>query len=212
MSKKIITLYLLLCLGGSLSAQSLAGERNLDKSILFYVGYGPISSAGDLADRFGNGWSIDGGLSLMPAQKSLEIGLRVQFGFGNQIKEDVLANLRTTEGFLIGNQREPADVLLRQRQLFIGPSLGYTFKLGDNQRAGIHTKTSIGYFFSRIAAQNDGAQGVSPLNEEFLAGYDRLAGGPAIHQFIGYQQLASDRLLNFYVGAEVMAGFTNQLR
>ena len=210
---RTILLSLSLCLlGFSVTGQSLAGERNLDKAILFYAGYGPFSPAGDLADRFGNGFSIDGGLSLMPAKKSLELGFRVQFGFGNQVKEDVLANLRTTEGFVIGNQREPADVSLRQRQLFVGPSVGYTFKLGENQRAGIHVKSSVGYFFSRIAVQRDVTQGVAPLNEEYLPGYDRLAGGLAIHQFIGYQQLAMDRRLNFYVGAEVMAGFTKQLR
>lgn len=202
----------LLLLGFSATGQSLAGERNLDKAILFYAGYGPFSPAGDLADRFGNGFSIDGGLTMMPAKKSLELGFRVQFGFGNQVKEDVLANLRTAEGFVIGNQREPADVSLRHRQLFVGPSVGYTFKLGENQRAGIHVKSSVGYFFSRIAVQRDVVQGVAPLNEEYLPGYDRLAGGLAIHQFIGYQQLASDRRLNFYVGAEVMAGFTKQLR
>jgi hypothetical protein len=202
----------LLLTGFSAAGQSLAGERNLDKAILFYAGYGPFSAAGDLADRFGNGFSIDGGLSLMPAKKSLELGFRVQFGFGNQVREDILANLRTTDGFLIGNQREPADIRLRQRQLFVGPAVGYTFQIGKNQRAGIHVKSSVGYFFSRIAIQRDVVQGVAPLNEEYLAGYDRLAGGLAIHQFVGYQQLALDRRLNFYVGAELMAGFTKQLR
>lgn len=196
----------------TLGGQSLAGAQNLDRALLFYAGYGPFSPAADLADRFGNGWSIDGGLSLLPGQQSFAVGVRVQFGFGNQVREDVLANLRTMEGFLIGNQREPADIQLRHRQLFLGPSAGYTFALGKNQRAGIHLKSSIGYFFSRIAIQRDPVQGVAPLNEEFLAGYDRLAGGLAFHQFVGYQQLAADGLLNFYVGAEVMAGFTRQLR
>lgn len=196
----------------SVSGQGLAGERNLDRAIIFYAGYGPFSAAGDLGDRFGNGFSIDGGLTFMPAKSPLELGFRAQFGFGNQVKEDVLVNLRTTEGFLIGNQREPADIQLRQRQLFVGPTVGYTFQLGKNKRGGIHTKTSVGYFFSRIAAQRDVVQGVAPLNEEYLAGYDRLAGGLAVHQFIGYQQLGLERRLNFYVGAEVMAGFTKQLR
>ncbi len=202
----------LFALSSTAFGQSLAGDRNLDKAIIFYAGYGPFSAAGDLGDRFGNGFSIDGGLTYMPAKSPLEIGFRTQFGFGNQVKEDVLVNLRTTEGFLIGNQREPADIQLRQRQLFIGPTVGYTFQLGKNKRGGIHTKTSVGYFFSRIAAQRDVVQGVAPLNEEYLAGYDRLAGGLAVHQFIGYQQLGQDRRLNFYVGAEIMAGFTKDLR
>lgn len=212
MTRILLSFFPLLLTATALSAQGLAGERNLDRAIAFQFAYGPVSSAGDLSDRFGNGFSLDGGLYWLPAKSSLEFGFRAQFGFGNDVKEDVLVNLRTTEGFLIGNQREPADIMLRQRQLFLGPSIGYTIALGKNRRAGIHLKTSVGYFFHRIKIQRDVVQGVSPLNEEYLPGYDRLAGGAAVHQFIGYQQMATNRRLNFYLGGEVMAGFTKQLR
>lgn len=195
-----------------LSGQGLAGAKNLDPALLTYFGYGPFASGGDLGDRFGSGWSIDAGAAWLPRNSNFEVGFRAQFGFGSEVKEDVLASLRTREGFLIGNQREPADVQLRQRQLFIGPSLGYTFRLGENQRAGIHLKTSVGYFFHRIRFQQDAVQSVPQIAEELEAGYDRLTGGPAIHQFIGYQQLALDRRLNVYIGAELMAGFTKGLR
>ena len=194
------------------SAQGLRGERNTDRAIAFHFAYGPMTSGGDLADRFGNGFSFGGGLMLLPKESNWEFGFRADFGFGDQVKQDVLAGLRTSEGFVIGNQREPADVQLRQRQLFLGPSVGYTLALGDNQRAGLHFRSSLGYFYHRIRVQRDVVQGVAALNEEFLAGYDRLAGGFAVHQFIGYQQLAADRKLNFYAGTEVLAGFTRQLR
>jgi len=205
-------LLLLFVLPFSLSAQGLAGAKNLDRAVLLHVGYGPISSGGDLGNRFGNGFSLDGGLSWLPANSNMEIGFRVQFGFGDQVKEDVLAGLRTSNGFIIGNQREPADIQLRQRQIFLGPALGYTLRIGKNQRAGIHLKTSVGYFFHRIRFQEDAIQSVAQIADELSAGYDRLTGGPAIHQFIGYQQLAFDRRLNFYLGAEAMAGFTRGLR
>ena len=94
----------------------------------------------------------------MPKNSNLEFGFRVQFGFGTQLKEDVLSGLRTREGLIIGNQRSPADIQLRQRQLFIGPAVGYTIALGKNQRAGIHLKTSLGYFFHRIRFQEDVVQ------------------------------------------------------
>ncbi|MFK8164502.1 MAG: hypothetical protein AB8H12_18800 [Lewinella sp.] len=195
-----------------MSAQGLAGARNLDRALMINLGYGPYSSGGDLSNRFGNGWSLDGGLYWLPAETNLEFGFRIQYGFGDQVKEDVLAGLRTREGFLIGSQREPADIQLRQRQLFIGPSLGYTFSLGENKRAGIHVKTSVGYFFHRIRLQQDPIQGVPQVVEELQPGYDRLTGGPAVHQFIGFQQLAFDRRFNFYLGGEVTAGFTKGLR
>ncbi|MEM9525274.1 MAG: hypothetical protein AAGA31_01640 [Bacteroidota bacterium] len=207
-----IKLIIFLLLGAPLSAQGLAGAKNLDRALSVHLGYGPFNSAGDLSERFGNGWAIDGGLNWVPQNSGFEFGAKAQFGFGSQVKEDVLASLRTTDGFLIGNQREPADIQLRQRQLFLGASVGYTFRIGKNQRAGIHLKTSPGYFFHRIRIQDDPVQNVPQLNDELLPGYDRLTGGFAIHQFIGYQQLAEDRRLNFYIGGELMAGFTNALR
>lgn len=209
---KTILFSLACLLGTALSAQGLAGARNLDAGLLVDLGYGPFVSAGDLGDRFGGGWSIDGGLSWLPKNSNLEFGFRVQYGFGSEVKEDVLAGLRTREGLVIGTQRSPADVQLRQRQLFIGPSAGYTLALGENKRAGIHLKTSLGYFFHRIRLQEDVVQVVPQLRENLRPGYDRLTGGFAVHQFVGYQQLALDRRLNFYLGAEIMAGFTKALR
>jgi hypothetical protein len=208
------TLYFSLAflLATTLSAQGLAGAKNLDRAVLINLGYGPFTSAGDLGDRFGRGWSIDGGATWIPKDSNLEFGFRAQYGFGTQLKEDVLSGLRTREGLIIGNQRSPADIQLRQRQLFVGPTVGYMIALGKNQRAGIHLKTSLGYFFHRIRFQEDVVQVVPQLNEELLPGYDQLTGGFAVHQFLGYQQLALDRRLNFYIGGELMAGFTKALR
>lgn len=205
-------LTLCICFATALAAQGLAGERNLDRGVLVQLGYGPFSSAGDLGDRFGGGFSLDAGAYWTPDNQAFEFGLRAQYGFGDQVKEDVLAGLRTDQGFIIGNQRDPADVQLRQRQLFVGPSAGLTLALGENRRAGVHLKTSVGYLWHRIRIQGDVVQGVAPLADELVGGYDRLAGGPAVHQFVGYQQLARDRLLNFYVGVDATVGFTNNRR
>lgn len=209
---KTLPLLLALLLSTTLSAQGLAGAKNLDGAVLIDLGYGPFTTAGDLADRFGGGWSIDGGVTWMPKNSNLEFGVRVQYGFGNQVKEDVLSGLRTREGLIIGTQRSPADIQLRQRQLFIGPTAGYTLAIGKNKRAGIHFKTSLGYFYHRIRFQDDVVQVVPQLRDNLRPGYDQLTGGFAVHQFLGYQQLALDRRLNFYIGAEVMAGFTKALR
>lgn len=197
---------------GAINAQGLAGAKNLDPAVMLHLGYGPFSTAGDLTERFGSGWALDGGISFLPRNGNFEIGGKAQYGFGQQVKEDPLAGLRTTEGFIIGDQREPADVQLRHRQLFIGLSLGYTFKIGENKRAGIHLKTSPGYFFHRIRFQEDAVQEVPQIGPDYEAGYDRLTGGFAIHQFIGYQQLALDRRFNFYAGVDLTAGFTKSLR
>ena len=202
----------LLGLSGTLTAQPAAGARNGDRAILLNFGYGPFRSAGDLADRFGGGFALDGGVDYAPPSGPWQVGLMVAFGFGNSVKEDVLAGLRTDAGFLIGNQRQPAEVALRQRQLFVGPRFGYTLPLGKNARAGLKSSTAVGYFYSRIRLQADPVQFVPQIDGRRAAGYDRLAGGPALYQFLGYQQLALDRRLNFYLGADLTAGFTRALR
>ncbi len=204
----------LLCVGLSMAtgAQGLAGIKNLDRAVLVRLGYGPFASAGDLGDRYGSGFAIGGGVDFMPVNSNWQFGVMAQYGFGQEVREDVLAGIRTSSGFLIGNQREPAEVQLRQRQLFVGPRVGYTLRVGQNQRAGVHLATGLGYFYSRIRFQQDPVQFVPQVDKTYQPGYDRLAGGPALYQFVGYQRLAPDRRLNFFFGGEIIAGFTRNLR
>ncbi len=208
-----ILLLLLLSLPLFLSAQGLAGERNADRGLLINISYGPIFPAGDLSSRFGRGYALGGGLDYLLKGKNLQIGFMGQFGFGNTVKEDVVANLRANAGFVIGNQRSPADIQLRQRQLFLAPRIGYTFPLGgENSRAGIKVTTAVGYLAHWIRVQPDAVQEVIQVEGDRRAGYDRLTGGPAVYQFLGYQQLALNRRLNFYLGGELTAGFTKSRR
>lgn len=206
-----LLLFLLLPLFAA--AQGLAGERNADRGLLIEISYGPVSPAGELADRYGRGFALGGGIDYLLKGKNLQIGAMGMFGFGNIVKEDVLAGLRGTAGFVISNQRSPADIQLRQRHLFLAPRLGYTFPLGEkNRRAGIKVSTAVGYLAHWIRIQQDAVQEVIQVEGDRRAGYDRLTGGPAVYQFVGYQQLALNRRLNFYLGADLLAGFTKPLR
>ena len=204
---------LLLCLIASgLSAQRLTGPGTEDPGVLLAFGYGPFSTAGDLGDRFGGGFSLSGSVNYLPGSARWDLGVMATYGFGNVVREDVLAGLRTDAGYLIGNQRAPADVALRQRHLFVGPRFGYTFSLGSNRRAGLRSTTGLGYFYSRIRFQEDPVQYLPQIDPSRQAGYDRLTGGPALYQFVGYQQLSLDRRLNFFVGGELIYAATRHLR
>ncbi len=208
----LLSFLLGLFLSAFAGAQGLAGVKNLDRAVLVRLGYGPFASAGDLGDRFGSGFALGGGVDFMPVNSNWQFGVMAQYGFGREVREDVLAGIRINTGSIIGNQREPAEVQLRQRQLFVGPRVGYTLRIGKNQRAGVHLATGLGYFYSRIRFQQDPVQFVPQVDKTYQPGYDRLAGGPALYQFIGYQGLALDRRLNFFLGGEVTAGFTRNLR
>lgn len=199
---------------GNLAAQSLAGERNADPAFMFSAGYGPQTTIGDIGDRFGNVWAIELGLDYLTGKaNSWQFGLMGQFIFGTDVREDVLSGLRTSSGFIVGNQRDPADVQLRMRGYYGGVRIGKTFSFGGkNPRAGLKIAVGGGWLSHRIRIQNDPAQTVNQIIGEYRAGYDRLTEGPAAYQFIGYQQLSLNRRVNVFAGVEVIEGFTSNRR
>jgi hypothetical protein len=206
-----IVVFLFITLG--LSYTSLAAQpASEQRAILVRFGYGPQLPAGELADRFGTSWSIQGQIDLL-TKKNWLFGLQGQYFFGNEVKQDVLAGLRTEAGFIIGNQRSPADIQLRERGLFLGLQAGRNFLINPQQsKSGILVTLAGGWLLHRIRLQADPAQTVNQVIAEYRAGYDRLTAGPALHQFIGYQNLDARGRLNFYVGIEMMEGFTQSQR
>ena len=185
---------------------------NQSRGVLFRFGYGPQFPGGDLADRFGTSWSMQGQLDYL-TQSDWLIGLQGQYFFGTEVKQDVLAGLRTDDGFIIGNQRSPADVQLRERGLFLGLQVGRNFVLNpDRSKSGFLFTLAGGWLLHRIRIQTDPAQTVNQVIAEYRAGYDRLTAGPALHQFLGYQNLDARGRLNFYVGIELLEGFTQSQR
>lgn len=195
-----------------LSAQGLAGERNLDKAILLNFSYGPVAPLADLADRFNSGFSIEFAADYAPKESPWLFGVMGQYIFGNSVKEDVLSDLRLENGTLVGNQRSAADINLRMRGLFAGARVGRIIALGKNKRAGIKLAMGLGLLGHRIRIQDDVNQSLPPVEGAYSKGYDRLTAGPAIYNFVGYQQLSRNGRVNFFAGAELITGFTKSQR
>jgi hypothetical protein len=63
----------------------------------------------------------------------------------------------------------------------------------------------------KIRVQDDSGA-VTQLTGDYIKGYDRLNGGLALNQFIGYQLLSQSRTVNFFAGFEFNEGFTHNLR
>lgn len=196
----------------SLFCQGLAGERNLDRGIISHFSYGPVATVGDLADRFDGGWSIGLGVDYTPADSPWLFGVMGHYLFGNRVKEDVANNLRLPNGAIIGSQREVADLLLRMRAYYLGVRASRIISFGENKRAGIKVGVGIGYLGHRIRFQEDVTQSVNQLNAEYRKGYDRLTGGLALYQFLGYQIMSRNGRINFFAGGELIEGFTSSLR
>lgn len=194
------------------AAQSSSESLATEDALLLGLSYGAQLPVGDLADRFGAGFGAEGSLDYLWSSSTWSAGLQGMYFFGNNVKEDVLVNLRTSDGFIIGNDRDPAEVALRQRGLYLGGRLGYTLPVGTQPRSGFHFKLGGGLLLHRIRVQRDPARTVNQVLADYSAGYDRLTTGPALYQFIGWQSLSSDGRANFFVGLEAYEGFTRGRR
>ncbi len=181
------------------------------KGTLINLHYGIQWSGGDLGDRFGRSFNVGTDILYMTKSKWL-FGGTYQFIFGGEIKEDVLANLRTTEGQIIGQNNDFAVVSANQRGYFIGGTVGKLFPLfKDDERHFIKLTITGGFLRHRIRL-DDQAGAVPQLAGEYIKGYDRLTSGIALGEFLGYQYLSSNRLVNIYAGFDFMQGFTESRR
>lgn len=194
-----------------LSAQFL-GSSNTGKVFLLNFGYGPQIPIGELADRFGSNFAAEVSADFMTAN-NWTFGLQGQFLFGSEVKEDVLFSLRTETGDIIGNDREPADIQLRQRGSYYGVRAGRLIGLSpNNDRTGIRINLGAGILQHRIRIQDDPFRTVPQLTGEYAKGYDRLTNGLALHQFVGYQTIGKTNGVNLTIGFEFFQGFTQNRR
>jgi len=163
----------------------------------------------DLADRFGQHFSPGLSAEWITEPKNFFFGLEGQFIFGQRVRTDVLAPLRTPEGYIYGNDKAIADIQLRQRGFYVGGKVGkIIFGAQDNPRSGIKVSLGGGFFQHKIRIQDDPVRSVPQLEGDYKKGYDRLSSGWAITQFVGYQMLGPDKRLNFFIGLESMQAFT----
>lgn len=213
---KRITLFLFFSIGlaAAAGAQKFpdhpSGEpRNTGPAILFHVSAGTHLPGGDLAKRFGQDASIGGGLELITGNNFL-LGAEGHFLFGQKVKEDPLTIIRTPEGDIIGTDQFIASVFLRERGFYVGGMIGKLFPAGK-KRSGLRITAGAGMLRHKIRLQDD-SQSVNAISGDYAKGYDRLTGGLALNQFIGWQHLAANRRANWFIGLEFSQGFTKSLR
>ena len=183
--------------------------RNKGKAILAHLEFATHLPGSDLADRFG----LDGGVGLggeLITAHNLIFGVEGQFYFGTKVKEDPLAILRTPEGDLIGKDLTLASVPLHQRGWYVGGLIGKLITF-SGERSGLRLTLGAGMTQHKIRVQDD-QSALTQITGDYGKGYDRLTGGLALQQFIGWQKLGKNRRVNFMIGFEFNQGFTHTLR
>lgn len=198
----------------SANAQEEGSLRiNSGNVLTFDFTYGFHLPGGDLNDRFGRSNDVGGAFEFMTADNNWIFGLRGGFLFGKFVDEDVLQDFRTTDGNVIGSTSTYANVVLLERGIYSNIEFGKLIGLvPGNPRSGLRLTVGLGILQHKIRLEEDRASFVPQIVNDYAKGYDRLSNGLAITEFIGYQHMATNRLMNFYAGFEFVQAFTQSRR
>lgn len=168
--------------------------------------------AGDMAKRFGPSYRM--GASMHYKVKSNWIfGAKVDFILGATIREDsMFMGIRDNAGTYINQDGNRLGINKYERGYMIGLEAGRIFniskKISDN---GIMLLTDVGFMQHKILIQ-DKSESITELRGDYRKGYDRLANGMYVEQYIGYLFLSNNALINFHVGLDIAWGFTQGRR
>ncbi|HLP95555.1 MAG TPA: hypothetical protein VK168_16040 [Saprospiraceae bacterium] len=212
--KKTIVFWMAMLAGLWVSAQTTQQENapkkeGKSKGILAHFALGGHLPAGELSKRFGVNGAIGAGTEFITSRNWV-FGLEGAFLFGSSVKEDPLAILRTPSGDIIGNDRAIATIRLQQRGLYIGAAVGKLITF-DDSREGLRLTLGGGWTQHRIRILDD-ARTAAQLSGDYKKGYDRLCGGPALQQFVGWQHVGYGKDVSWLIGFEFNQGITQTLR
>ena len=166
---------------------------------------------GDMANRYGSNFSA-GMPILYKTSKNLIIGVEGNYIFGGNVRENPLDFMYTSANTITNGSGNPGQLRLNERGFTSYVVFGKVFnKLGKNKNSGLLAYFGLGYMQHKIYIYDVG-KSLPQVYGALSKGYDRLTGGPAAMQFIGYMFLAKNRLANCYAGFEFQEGFTTGLR
>ncbi len=175
--------------------------------------------AADMARRFGVSYRLGPALMYKTTSNWL-FGAKFDFIIGRDIKEDsLMINIRdkyqTSSRNLyefINNDGQRIGVPVFERGYAVGLTVGKIFALKpahpDN---GVEVLTTVGFMQHRINIF-DKDKSVMSIRQPLIKGYDRLSNGAFVEQYVGYIYFANNKLVNFSLGLDFLAGFTQGRR
>jgi hypothetical protein len=173
-------------------------------------GFGGQLPLGDLQSRYGSGLNFSLGGDYI-TDKNWILNGEFIYLFGDNVKEDVLAPLRTTSGVILGDDEQIADIFLRKRGLFLGLGGGKLIPFGKDSRSGIKLILNAGVMQHQIKF-TDERNSVAQIRAGRYTGYDRMTRGFSIKETVAYKHMSKDRRLNFELALDFMQGFTSEVR
>lgn len=188
-------------------------EREARKGFIITLNGNFDIPAADMADRFGLNYRVGPGL-LYKTKSNWVFGVKTDFIFGNKIKEKgFLSNLMTENEGIIALNGIRSNVNFFERGYLAGFQAGkilnFSAKNPDN---GLLLLTSAGFIQHKILINTSKSGNISQLEGDYKKGYDRLVNGWYLEQFAGYTYFSKSGLINFNIGLDVLAGFTQGRR
>ena len=175
--------------------------------------YGFQAPLADMKTRFGGNNVIGLSFQTVELSKTLLFGIEGGFNFGNTVKEDVVANLRSYDGNIIGIDGQAGDVNLKERGFYLGVDVCKIIKTTkvENNLTGIRTQLGAGLLQHKIRVQEN-SNTIPSLDNQYLKNYDRLTNGPAFHLAIGYQYENPDNNFHFNIMGDLYGARTASRR
>jgi hypothetical protein len=214
MKIKLLILFLFITSNRANAQDDLFGEKKTttNKGFIIGVNFHLDFPSADMAKRFGN--SIRVGPSIQyKTTNNYFIGFSWDFLNGGNIKEDsLLCNITDASGQVLNQAGQKIGLSVLERGYTTGLQFGKLFNVskhnGDN---GILWMNTLGFIQHKINIYNkDNA--VPQLKSDYLKGYDRLANGWFIEEYLGYSVFSKNELINFHVGVSCLLGFTQGRR
>jgi hypothetical protein len=174
--------------------------------------------AADMAKRFGTNYRLGPAL-LYKTKKNWLFGAKFDFILGNNVKEDsLMVNIRDKFSGnhklyeFINNDGQRIGVPVYERGYAVGLQAGKIIRTSKSHPDnGWMLLTTVGFIQHKINIF-DKDNSVEQLRGALRKGYDRLANGSFIEQYAGYAYFSTSRLLNFTIGVDILAGFTQGRR
>ncbi len=209
--------FTLILLFAAIICQVTFSQVSVKDSVIFspmiYANYSFQLPEGDLASRFGGNSCIGGGI-LFKTASNWVFGAEGNYIFGSTVKnsDSILKGIATPDGFVIDANGRYGDVVLSERGYNVSGKFGKVIPLfGPNPNSGLMVMAGVGYLQTKIRIHS--IQSSMPsIEDDYRKGYDRLNAGATISGSIGYLIMSNSRLMNFYVGIEVMQAWTKGKR
>ncbi len=159
---------------------------------------------GDLKSYFKNNFAVGPGFTFK-SKSNWTVGFHFDYMFGANLRDPNYFNgtLANDNGIVIdGNGLvSQGGITAEGRYWSLMADFGKIIPVDRWKNSGIWLRMGLGYFSHKLRV-DDVSKQYPQLDDNYAKGYDRRSGGFALNQFIGYQFIRKNRMLNFFVGIE----------